>query len=142
MARWLFKEEPESYSFTDLLSDGETTWEGVSNALALKHLRAVRADDEVFYYHTGKEKAVVGVMHVASAAEQDGLPVVKVTPVRKLAYPVTLAAIKADPLFADWELVRQSRLSVMPVPTALWKRVEQLAKNPPEQGKAKKKAAG
>ena len=142
MARWLFKEEPEEYSFSDLQRDGETTWEGVKNALALKHLRAVQADDEVFFYHTGKEKAVVGVMQVASAAEKDGLPIVKVTPVRKLAYPVTLAAIKADELFAEWELVRMSRLSVMPVPAPLWKRVEQLAKNPPEQGKAKKKTAG
>ena len=72
MARWLFKEEPEEYSFTDLQRDGEATWDGVANALALKHLRAVRPGDEVFFYHTGKEKAVVGVMRVAAAAETDG----------------------------------------------------------------------
>jgi predicted RNA-binding protein with PUA-like domain len=128
VARWLFKEEPEEYSFADLQRDGETTWEGVANALALKHLRAVRPGDEVFYYHTGKEKAVVGVMRVAAVVEKDGSPVVTVKPTRRLANAVPLAVIKADPLFADWELVRISRLSVMPVPDALWKRIEELAK--------------
>jgi predicted RNA-binding protein with PUA-like domain len=128
MARWLFKEEPEEYSFTDLQRDGEATWDGVANALALKHLRAARPGDEAFFYHTGKEKAVVGVMRVATATETEGAPVVTVKPVRKLANPVTLAAIKAEPLFAGWELVRMSRLSVMPVPDALWKRIEELAK--------------
>jgi predicted RNA-binding protein with PUA-like domain len=128
MARWLFKEEPEEYSFADLQRDGEATWDGVANALALKHLRAVRPGDEVLFYHTGKEKAVVGVMRAAAVAEADGAPVVTVKPARKLANPVPLAVIKADPLFAGWELVRMSRLSVMPVPDALWKRVEELAK--------------
>jgi predicted RNA-binding protein with PUA-like domain len=141
MARWLFKEEPEHYSFADLERDGETTWEGVSNPLALKHLRTVRPGDEVFYYHTGKEKAVVGVIRVSAAGEADGLPVVTVKPVRRLANPVPLAAIKADPAFAGWELVRMARLSVMPVPDALWARVEAMAKGPPPAGR-KKKAAG
>lgn len=129
MARWLFKEEPEEYGFDDLLRDGQATWDGVANALALKHLRAVRPGDEVFFYHTGKEKAVVGVMRVAAVAEEDGSPVVTVKPVRRLANAVSLAAIKADPLFADWELVRMSRLSVMPVPDALWERIGELAKS-------------
>jgi predicted RNA-binding protein with PUA-like domain len=133
MARWLFKEEPEEFSFTDLQRDGEATWDGVANALALKHLRAVQPGDEVFFYHTGKEKSVVGVMRVAAVAEVEGSPVVTVKPVRRLANPVSLAVIKADPLFAGWELVRMSRLSVMPVPDDLWKRIEELAK---------KKAAG
>lgn len=142
MARWLFKEEPEEFSFTDLQRAGEATWDGVANALARKHLRAVRPGDEVFFYHTSKEKAVVGVMRVAAVAEADGSPVVTVKPVRRLANPVPLAVIKADPVFAGWELVRVSRLSVMPVPDALWGRVEELAKKSPEGGTAKKKAAG
>ena len=121
MARWLFKEEPTEYSFADLERDGETTWEGVANPLALKHLRAVRPGDEVFFYHTGKEKAVVGVMRVSAAGEADGSPVVTVKPARRLAYPVTLAAIKADAKFKDFKLVRQSRLSVVPVSDEHWK---------------------
>ena len=143
MAKWLFKEEPDEYSYTDLERDGTTTWTGVTNALAVKHLRAIRPGDEVFYYHTGKEKAVVGVMKVSATAEVDQLPVITVEPVRRLANPVTLATIKADPSFAEWELVRISRLSVMPVPAALWKKLETLAKNPPggEAG-PKKKTAG
>ena len=102
MARWLFKEEPEHYGFADLQRDGKTTWEGVANPLALKHLRAVRPGDKVFYYHTGKEKAVVGVMCVTATTEKEDMPVVTVEPVRRLPNPVALAAIKADPLFADW----------------------------------------
>src|SRR5437773_582617 len=103
MARWLFKEEPTQYSYADLERDGGSAWEGVSNPLALKHLRAVRPGDEVFFYHTGKEKAVVGVMRVAEADVEEGTPAVRVKPVRRLAHPVTLSAIKADPAFAGWE---------------------------------------
>src|SRR4051812_32708293 len=121
MALWLFKEEPESYSFADLQRDGSAVWDGVTNALAQKHLRAVKAGDRVLYYHTGDEKAVVGVAEVTagpSPAPDDPagkLVVVTVKPVRALKKPVTLAAIKADPAFAGWELVRVPRLSVMPV---------------------------
>jgi predicted RNA-binding protein with PUA-like domain len=131
MARWLFKVEPECYSFADLERDGETAWDGVANPVALKHLRAAQVGDEAFYYHTGNEKAVVGVMRVSGPPEPDPenekLIAVRVAPVRRLATPVTLAAIKADPAFADWELVRQGRLSVMPVPDALWELVERMA---------------
>lgn len=145
MARWLFKEEPTAYNFADLERDGETVWEGVANALARKHLAAVRPGDEVFFYQTGKEKAVVGVMRVTAAGNEDGVQRVKVKPVRRLAKPVTLAAIKADERFAGWELVRLARLSVMPVPDAVWARVEELAKAGPDgptKSGAKKKAAG
>jgi predicted RNA-binding protein with PUA-like domain len=129
MPRWLFKEEPTEYSYADLERDGSATWEGVANPLALKHLRAARPGDEVFFYHTGKEKAVVGVMRVTAAATGDeGPPVVTVAPLRRLAHPVSLAAIKADEVFADWELVRMSRLSVMPVPDELWKRIEEMGR--------------
>ena|SRR5262245_14355285 len=132
MAHWLFKEEPDTYSFDNLQRDGSTFWSGVTNALAQKHLRAVKKGDLVFFYHTGDEKAVVGVMEVAAdptpdPADPDGKRVaVTVKPVRKLKSPVTLAAIKADKAFAAWELVKQARLSVMPVPDALWAKIEKM----------------
>ncbi|MBN9119743.1 MAG: EVE domain-containing protein [Planctomycetes bacterium] len=134
MANWLFKEEPETYSFADLERDGSTTWSGVANALAQKHLRAAKKGDRVFLYATGKEKAVVGVMEVLADPTPDPTDeagkrvVVAVKPVRRLAAPVTLAAIKADKAFASWELVKQARLSVMPVPDDLWARIEKMAK--------------
>jgi len=134
MPFWLFKEEPETYSFAKLQEDGSTTWSGVKNALAQKHLRAIQKGDRIFFYHTGGEKAVVGVMEATANASPDPddetgkRVVVTVKPVRKLKTPVTLATIKADEAFANWELVRQARLSVMPVPDALWKKIEELAK--------------
>jgi predicted RNA-binding protein with PUA-like domain len=133
MALWLFKEEPESYRFDDLVADGETTWEGVTNALAQKHLRSVTKGDRIFYYHTGDEKAVVGIMEAAADPTPDPddetgkRVVVRVKPVRKLKHPVTLAAIKAVKAFAEWELVRVSRLSVMPVSERIWKQVEKMS---------------
>jgi predicted RNA-binding protein with PUA-like domain len=123
MALWLLKQEPDCYSFADLERDGETTWDGVANPLARKHLRAARPGDRAFFYHTGKEKSVVGIVEVSAVADE----VVKVKPIRRLANPVTLAAIKADPAFADWELVKQSRLSVMPVDESRWKKIESMA---------------
>ena len=129
MARWLFKIEPDCYSYADLERDGETIWDGVANPLAKKHLKTAQVGDQVFYYHTGKEKAIVGVATVSEApTEADGAVSLKVKPLRPLANPVTLAAIKAEKAFAQWELVRQARLSVMPVSDAIWKRVEELAK--------------
>src|SRR5690348_9560275 len=100
MALWLFKEEPEHYSFADLVRDGETVWDGVSNPLARQHLRKVRAGNLAFFYHTGKEKAVVGVMRIVGDAEVDpeddkGV-IVRVRPVKRLARLVSLAEIKAD----------------------------------------------
>lgn len=126
MALWLFKEEPETYSFAQLQKDGKTAWGGVTNALAQKHLRAVKKGDRIFFYHTGGEKAVVGVMEATADATGKRV-VVTVKPVRKLAKPVALGAIKTDKAFANWELVRLARLSVMPVPEDLWKKVEAMA---------------
>lgn len=126
MAQWLFKEEPTHYSFDDLKKDGSTVWSGVKNPLAQKHLRAVRKNDRIFYYHTGGEKAVVGVARAASDAYPDPADksgkahVVDVTPVKKLARPVTLASIKADRRFAAFALTRVPRLSVMPVSDSEW----------------------
>ena len=133
MALWLFKQEPGCYSFADLRRDGSTTWDGVTNALAQKHLRAVKKGDRVLFYHTGDEKAVVGVMEVTAGpnpdpADETGKRVaVTVKPVRALKHPVTLAAIKADPAFAGWELVRMARLSVMPLSPELWEKIEEMS---------------
>ncbi len=131
MALWLFKQEPDCYPYSQLEADGRTFWDGVANPLALKHLRTCAAGDLVFFYHTGDEKAVVGVMEVTGPPVVDPDDpkevAVPVKPLRKLATPVTLASIKADPVFAEWELMKQSRLSVMPVPPELWAKVEAMA---------------
>lgn len=127
MSRWLLKTEPSTYAFADLVRDGRTTWDGVSNPVALGHLRAMKKGDEALVYHTGDEKAAVGIARVASDPYPDPklkdprLVVVDLEPVRALPRPVTLKAVKADPRFADFALVRISRLSVMPVTDAQWK---------------------
>lgn len=124
MGHWLFKEEPSTYSFADLIRDGRAKWDGVANALALKHLRAVKPGDKVFFYATGAMKAVVGEMKVVSAGAEG----VEVEPVASLARAVTLAEIKQDPALQEWELVRLPRLSVMPVTGPQWKRVQEMSK--------------
>lgn len=131
---WLLKEEPENYSYDDLARDGRTPWTGVRNPVAQKHLRSIQKGDRIFFYHTGKEKAVVGIARAAGPAYPDPadktgtLYAVDVEPVRKLAAPVTLATIKADKSFASMPLVRVPRLSVMPVSDAEWKRIEELSR--------------
>jgi predicted RNA-binding protein with PUA-like domain len=133
MGLWLFKQEPEAYSYDMLVRDGSTLWDGVANALARQHLRSVQVGDRVLYYHTGKEKAVVGEMRITAGPftpENSPDPkavVVRVAPVRRLPKPVTLERIKAEPLLKDFELVRISRLSVMPVSQAVWDRIEAMA---------------
>lgn len=116
MARWLFKTEPSDYSFDRLVKEKKTAWDGVKNALALKHLRQVKKGDEIAIYHTGDVKAVVGVAKATADAKGD---TVAMAPVRAVP-PVPLASIKADPRFKDFALVRMGRLSVMPVPDELW----------------------
>jgi predicted RNA-binding protein with PUA-like domain len=129
MPRWLFKEEPTNYSYQQLVQDGQTIWSGIANALALKHLRQVKEGDEIFFYHTGKEKAIVGIM-VAAADAVDGDEVsVLVKPQKPLSSPVSLSTVKADDELKDWELSRISRLSIMPVTAAQWRRVLALAKS-------------
>ena len=129
-ARWLVKTEPSTYSFGDLRREGRTTWDGVKNPAALQHLRAMRTGDEVFVYHTGDEKAVVGRARVVLAADPkqaDADVAVVLEAEEPLPVPVTLAALKARPELASWELVRLPRLSVMPVPPAAWKAVHQVS---------------
>jgi predicted RNA-binding protein with PUA-like domain len=135
MAQWLVKEEPEHYSYEQLENDRQTVWAGVKNPLAQKHLRSIRKGDRIFYYHTGKEKAVVATARAAGDAYPDPqdktgrLYVVDVVAGKKLPRPVTLAEIKADRAFATFPLVRISRLSVMPVTDAEWARIEKMSRD-------------
>jgi predicted RNA-binding protein with PUA-like domain len=126
---WLFKEEPSNYSFDAFTKDKGTTWSGVRNPVAQKHLHNVRKGDRIFYYHTGNEKSVVGIAKAVGDAYPDPadksgkFAVVDIAPVSKLPRPVTLAEIKADAAFESFPLVRISRLSVMPVNDGEWERI-------------------
>jgi predicted RNA-binding protein with PUA-like domain len=131
---WLFKEEPANYSYDDLARDGRTSWTGVRNPVAQKHLRSVAKGDLIFFYHTGAEKAVVGIAKAAAPsypdpADKSGkLYAVDIVPVRKLKHPVTLAAVKADRRFASFPLTRVPRLSVMPVTDEQWEQLESMSR--------------
>jgi predicted RNA-binding protein with PUA-like domain len=133
LTTWLLKTEPGTYAYADLERDGSTRWDGVTNPVALKNLRRMAKGDRAFIYHTGDQKAVVGLATVASAPYPDPkdrsgkLVVVDLTPSRPLKRPVTLAAVKADSAFADFALVRLPRLSVMEVPPPLAQRILRLA---------------
>ena len=133
-ARWLFKTEPSTYSYADLARDHRTTWDGVKNALALKHLSSVAKDDEILVYHTGDEKAVVGVAKVTRGAFPDPkqknarLVVVDLEAVKALPRPVTLAEMRANPKLAGFDLLRLPRLSVMPVSAAQWAVIMEMAR--------------
>ena len=131
MAHWLMKSEPESYSWSDLTRDGSTEWDGVRNNAARLHLKAMSKGDEVFFYHSMSDKAVVGIMRITRTAEPDPKDAdwvsVRVEPVKALARPVTLAEIKAEPKLANMELIRQSRLSVAPVREEEWQKILAMA---------------
>jgi predicted RNA-binding protein with PUA-like domain len=133
MSMWLLKTEPDAYSWDNLVRDKKAVWDGVSNPLALKHIRAMKKGDQALIYHTGKQRAAVGVAEVISdpyrdpKAEDEKRVVIDLRPKRRLARPVTLSEIKADPTFADWVFLRIGRLSVVPVPPEMWKRIEQLS---------------
>jgi predicted RNA-binding protein with PUA-like domain len=119
---YLLKTEPSVYSFTDLQRDKITTWDGVSNPVALKHLRAMKAGDQLVIYHTGDDKSAVGTASVVSVEASDPKnPQVKIKVGKGVAKPVTLAEVKANKLFADSPLVRQGRLSVVPLAAAQYK---------------------
>ena len=134
LMNWLFKEEPTHYSYDDLVRDGKTSWTGVRNPVAQKHLRTVKRGDRIFFYHTGNEKAVIGIAKAIADAYPDPadksgkLHAVDVAPVRKLKQPVTLAAVKADKHFAAFPLTRVPRLSVMPVSDDEWDRIEKMSR--------------
>lgn len=134
MAKWLFKTEPDDYSYADLERDGHTIWDGVKNNWALKNLREVKTGDLALIYHTGKERAVAGVAKVVSdpypdpAADDPKLVVVDVEPAGAWSQPVTLSAIKSDTAFSEFALVKFSRLSVLPVPPAIWQKLEKMGR--------------
>jgi predicted RNA-binding protein with PUA-like domain len=133
MTTWLLKTEPDAYSFADLERDRATVWDGVTNNAALANIRRIHRGDDVLVYHTGKEKAVVGRARATSdpypdpKASDEKIVVFDLAPVEPLPRPVTLAEIKADDAFADWQLVRLPRLSVMEVPAKLERRILTMA---------------
>jgi predicted RNA-binding protein with PUA-like domain len=133
MAYWLLKTEPDCYSWDDLARARKTSWEGVRNAAAQKNIRSMKKGDLALIYHTASERSAIGIAEIASApyadpkAEDERLMTVDLTPKKKLARPVSLDEFKADKAFEGWILLRIGRLSVVPVPPAMWKRIEQLA---------------
>jgi predicted RNA-binding protein with PUA-like domain len=133
MAYWLAKTEPESFSYADLQHLGRDRWNGVKNFAALKHLKNMKPGDLLFIYHTGKEKAIVAVAEIVTLPYPDPnetdsrFIVVDVEPRYPLIRPVTLKEIKATIAFQKWELVRQSRLSVMPVTPEHWQLIHSIA---------------
>ena len=131
VAYWLMKSEPKSYGWADLVRDRATEWDGVRNNAARLHLKAMKAGDEAFLYHSMSDKAVVGIMRIVREAAPDPKAPewvsVRVEPVRALTRPVTLAEIKAEPRLANMELIRQSRLSVAPVRAEEWQTILHMA---------------
>ena len=133
MATWLFKTEPSTYSYADLQREGKAVWDGVSNPVALKNLRACKKGDRVIVYHTGDEKSLIGLAEITREAypdpkkKEERLVVVEIRPSKKLKRPVTLAEVKARKEFADFALVRLPRLSVMPVSDAQYALLMKLA---------------
>ena len=129
---WLFKTEPDNYSYDDLERDGQTMWDGVTNNLALKYLREVKTGDTALIYHTGEQRRIVGVAAVVRGTyvnpdfDDDKLAVCDVAAREALQTPITLAQIKAEPRLAEWALVRNSRLSVVPVTEQQWQIVRGL----------------
>lgn len=130
---WLMKSEPDVYSYDDLVSEGEGTWDGVRNYSAAIHLRTMKVGDEAFFYHSNIGLEIVGIITISGeyfidpTDEKARFVAVKVKPVRKIAHPVSLKMIKANPRLAAMELIRQSRLSVAPVRPVEWKEILKMA---------------
>jgi len=133
MACWLVKEEPTHYSFDDLVRDRVTVWDGIRNALALRHLRSARKGDEALYYHTGKVKAAVGLARIASdpypepGAGDPRFAVVELEAWKPLASPATLASMRANAKLSGLDLLRISRLSFLPVAPEHWREILRMA---------------
>lgn len=126
MNNWLLKTEPSVYSYDDLVRDKKTIWDGVAHPTALINIRNSKKGDKLFIYHTGDEKQIIGIAETVSDPYSDPksdnpkMAVFDIKPVRKLKNPVTLAQIKSDKKFSEFRLVRESRLSVVPVPADIW----------------------
>jgi predicted RNA-binding protein with PUA-like domain len=133
MNYWIVKQEPEDYSWSDFVADGKTAWTGVRNYQARNNLRAMKAGDKVFYYHSGEEKAIVGIARVERAAYADPTAkegdwvAVDLRSEKALANPVTLQTIKGDKLLKNITLARNSRLSVSPLNAQEFERILELA---------------
>ena len=129
MAYWILKTDADTYPYDQLERERRAVWDGVSNALALKHIRSMAAGDSAMIYHSNEGKEIVGLARVATAPYPDPrgkdpkLVVVDLEADRRLSKPVALAAVKADPAFSDLGLVRMSRLSVIPVPAEQWRKL-------------------
>lgn len=129
MNRWILKTDSDVYPFDQLERERKAVWDGVSNPVALKHIRSMTPGDPLLIYHSGAKKEIVGLARVTSAPYTDPkrgdpkLTVVDIEVERRLPQTVSLAAIKADPSFAQLALVRQPRLSVIPVPESQWKKL-------------------
>jgi predicted RNA-binding protein with PUA-like domain len=134
VSHWILKTEPTAYSYDQLERDRHAVWDGVKNPVALRNLRAMAAGDDLMIYHTGDEKSVVGLARVTKAAYPDPkkkdpkLVVVEIAPVKRLARPVALAAIRADKTFAALALVRQPRLSVVSLDARQWQRLLEMSR--------------
>jgi predicted RNA-binding protein with PUA-like domain len=135
MAKWLFKTEPSDYSFDDLLREGKTVWDGVRNNWALKNLSSIKNGDDVFIYHTGKEKKIVGIAQVISEPYPDPrysdekLLVIDIKAVKQFSQHISLKMLKNDPLFSDFMLVKFTRLSILAVNDKYWKKIVQLSQS-------------
>lgn len=133
MAHWLLKSEPFKYSWSDMLTDGRTHWNGVRNHQAAINLKAMRIGDQAFFYHSNEGKEIVGIVEIVAEAYPDPsdeagrFVMVDVAPLGPVKTPVTLAAMKANPELADLALIRQSRLSVVPVSDEHWARIIAMA---------------
>ncbi|MBS0236585.1 MAG: EVE domain-containing protein [Proteobacteria bacterium] len=133
MQYWLLKSEPEEYSWDDLVRQGRGVWDGVRNPQAANYMRQMRLKDLAYFYHTGKEKAIVGVMEVVRTAFPDPTDsaarfvAIEVLPLQKLANPVSLSVMRQDSALAGLLILRQPRLSVAPVSTKQWQRILQLS---------------
>jgi predicted RNA-binding protein with PUA-like domain len=131
MAYWLLKTEPSTYSFADLVKAKETRWDGIENPAALKLMKTAAVGDRALVYHTGDEKSAIGECAIVKAAYEDPknprLVVIDVKAGKPLPKPVSLAIIKRDKLFADSPLVRQGRLSFVPLTEAQWRRIHELS---------------
>jgi len=126
MNYWLVKQEPSVYNYDKLVKEKKTVWDGVHNNLALKHIRSMKKGDKALFYHTGDEKQAVGIIEITTdpypnpKEDDKRFVVMDVKSISRLKRPVTLHEMKTDNIFKNWELLRISRLSVMPVPKKIW----------------------
>jgi predicted RNA-binding protein with PUA-like domain len=129
MNYWLCKQEPSSYNFDSLEKEKTTSWDDVHNNLAIKHINSMKKGDQAFFYHSGDEKQIIGIMEITSSAypnpkeKNPRFVTINVKYKKRLKRPITLAEIKTNKKFKDWELLRISRLSVMPVPSQIWSEI-------------------